>query len=164
MRHQQHRDLLRLAGVHCPPQPHAVAGQPARHVGELPGYDPTSSCLTQSRRLPVQVDIKVASARKAQPGWAGGIPVERATVLSKLAALMTEHADELVAEEVSQTGKPARLASEFDVPGSIDNVDFFAGAARHLEGKASAEYSGDGNLNGAATTLATSTSRTRGRT
>ena len=54
-----------------------------------------------------------------------------------------EHADELVAEEVGQTGKPVRLATEFDVPGSIDNIDFFAGAARHLEGKATAEYSGD---------------------
>lgn len=43
---------------------------------------------------------------------------------------------------VSQTGKPVRLAAEFDVPGSVDNIDFFAGAARRLEGKASAEYSG----------------------
>src|SRR6478672_6929541 len=89
------------------------------------------------------VDAAVAASRKAQPGWAGATPVDRATVLAKLAALMSEHADELVAEEVSQTGKPARLAREFDVPGSIDNVDFFAGAARHLEGKATAEYSGD---------------------
>ena len=48
-----------------------------------------------------------------------------------------------MAEEVSQTGKPVRLATEFDVPGSVDNIDFFAGAARHLEGKATAEYSGD---------------------
>ena len=48
-----------------------------------------------------------------------------------------------MAEEVSQTGKPVRLATEFDVPGSIDNIAFFAGAARHLEGKASAEYSAD---------------------
>ena len=92
---------------------------------------------------PADVDTAVAAARKAQPGWGGATPVDRATVLAKLAALMSEHADELVAEEVSQTGKPARLAREFDVPGSIDNVDFFAGAARHLEGKATAEYSGD---------------------
>ena len=48
-----------------------------------------------------------------------------------------------MAEEVSQTGKPVRLATEFDVPGSVDNIDFFAGAARHLEGKATAEYSAD---------------------
>ena len=92
---------------------------------------------------PADVDTAVAAARRAQPGWGTATPVDRATVLAKLAALMSEHADELVAEEVSQTGKPARLAREFDVPGSIDNVDFFAGAARHLEGKATAEYSGD---------------------
>ena len=92
---------------------------------------------------PADVDTAVAAALEAQRGWGSATPVDRATVLAKLAALMSEHADELVAEEVSQTGKPARLAREFDVPGSIDNVDFFAGAARHLEGKATAEYSGD---------------------
>jgi betaine-aldehyde dehydrogenase len=89
------------------------------------------------------VDKAVASARTAQRGWAKATPVERATVLGKLAELMETHAEELVAEEVSQTGKPVRLASEFDVPGSVDNVQFFAGAARHLEGKATAEYSPD---------------------
>ena len=41
----------------------------------------------------------------------------------------------------SQTGKPLRLTKGFDVPGTIDNIEFFAGAARHLEGKATAEYS-----------------------
>ena len=92
---------------------------------------------------PADVDAAVAAARTAQREWGTATPVDRATVLAKLAALMSDHADDLVAEEVSQTGKPARLAREFDVPGSIDNVDFFAGAARHLEGKATAEYSGD---------------------
>ena len=45
--------------------------------------------------------------------------------------------------ESRQAGKPIRLAREFDIPGTIDNVAFFAGAARNLEGKASAEYSAD---------------------
>jgi betaine-aldehyde dehydrogenase len=89
------------------------------------------------------VDAAVAAARTALPGWATATPADRSAVLAKLAKLAGEHADELVAEEVSQTGKPVRLASEFDVPGSIDNIDFFAGAARHLEGKATAEYSAD---------------------
>ncbi len=92
---------------------------------------------------PADVDVAVAAARAAFPGWSRSTPVERSTVLAKLAALMAEQADLLVAEEVSQTGKPVRLATEFDVPGSIDNVNFFAGAARRLEGKATAEYSGD---------------------
>src|SRR3954469_11049613 len=92
---------------------------------------------------PADVDRAVASARKALAGWATATPADRSAVLAKLATLADDHADELVAEEVSQTGKPVRLATEFDVPGSVDNIDFFAGAARHLEGKATAEYSGD---------------------
>ncbi|WP_445169095.1 gamma-aminobutyraldehyde dehydrogenase [Mycolicibacterium sp. Dal123E01] len=91
----------------------------------------------------VDVDTAVASARAAVRGWSRATPVERATVLAKLAELVEAHANELVAEEVSQTGKPVRLATEFDIPGSIDNISFFAGAARHLEGKATGEYSGD---------------------
>jgi betaine-aldehyde dehydrogenase len=89
------------------------------------------------------VDSAVAAARKALPGWATATPADRSAVLAKLAKLAGEHAEDLVAEEVSQTGKPVRLAGEFDVPGSVDNIDFFAGAARHLEGKATAEYSAD---------------------
>jgi betaine-aldehyde dehydrogenase len=89
------------------------------------------------------VDTAVAAARTALPGWATATPADRSAVLAKLAKLADEHADDLVAEEVSQTGKPVRLAREFDVPGSVDNIDFFAGAARHLEGKATAEYSAD---------------------
>jgi betaine-aldehyde dehydrogenase len=92
---------------------------------------------------PADVDRAVASARAALRGWARATPADRSAVLAKLAALASEHADDLVAEEVGQTGKPVRLAAEFDVPGSVDNIDFFAGAARHLEGKATAEYSGD---------------------
>jgi betaine-aldehyde dehydrogenase len=92
---------------------------------------------------PADVDRAVASARAALSEWATATPADRSAVLAKLAKLADDRADDLVAEEVSQTGKPVRLATEFDVPGSVDNIDFFAGAARHLEGKATAEYSGD---------------------
>ena len=92
---------------------------------------------------PADVDTAVAAARAALPEWATATPADRSSVLFKLAKLAGDAADDLVAEEVSQTGKPVRLASEFDVPGSVDNIDFFAGAARHLEGKATAEYSPD---------------------
>ena len=92
---------------------------------------------------PADVDIAVASARAALPGWSGGHPGGTLRRAVQAGRTGEAHADELVAEEVSQTGKPVRLATEFDVPGSIDNIAFFAGAARHLEGKASAEYSAD---------------------
>jgi betaine-aldehyde dehydrogenase len=89
------------------------------------------------------VDVAVAAARAAQRQWASATPADRSTVLAKLAELVETNAELFIAEEVAQTGKPVRLATEFDVPGSIDNIAFFAGAARHLEGKASAEYSAD---------------------
>ena len=92
---------------------------------------------------PGDVDVAVAAARAALPGWSGATPAVRSAVLFKLAELLEAHAEEIIAEEVSQTGKPVRLATEFDVPGSVDNIAFFAGAARHLEGKATAEYSAD---------------------
>lgn len=92
---------------------------------------------------PGDVDVAVASARSALRHWAAATPVERSTVLARLAELAEADAETLIAEEVAQTGKPVRLATEFDVPGSIDNIAFFAGAARHLGGKATAEYSAD---------------------
>ncbi|HEX5144348.1 MAG TPA: gamma-aminobutyraldehyde dehydrogenase [Mycobacterium sp.] len=92
---------------------------------------------------PADVDAAVAAARTAFPDWARATPAERAGVLARLAELMDANAEVFIAEEVAQCGKPVRLATEFDVPGSVDNVAFFAGAARHLEGKATAEYSGD---------------------
>jgi betaine-aldehyde dehydrogenase len=82
--------------------------------------------LTLAR--PVDVDAAVACARAALPGWSGATPAERSAVLATLAELLQAHAAEVVAEEVSQTGKPVRLATEFDVPGSVDNIAFFAGA------------------------------------
>ncbi|CAJ1584993.1 gamma-aminobutyraldehyde dehydrogenase [[Mycobacterium] wendilense] len=92
---------------------------------------------------PATVDAAVEAARAALRGWATAAPVDRSAVLAKLAALMDAHSEVFIAEEVRQTGKPVRLATEFDLPGSIDNVAFFAGAARRLEGKATAEYSPD---------------------
>ncbi|TPW91488.1 aldehyde dehydrogenase family protein, partial [Schumannella luteola] len=56
--------------------------------------------------------------------------------------LLEERAEEFAQLESRQAGKPIRLTREFDVPGTIDNVAFFSGAARNLEGKATAEYSG----------------------
>lgn len=89
------------------------------------------------------VDEAVAAAKAAFPGWARTIPAERATLLHKLAAELDAAADDLAAAETAQCGKPIRLSQQFDVPGTVDNTAFFAGAARNLEGKASGEYSGD---------------------
>ncbi|WNE99175.1 gamma-aminobutyraldehyde dehydrogenase [Streptomyces luomodiensis] len=92
---------------------------------------------------PADVDAAVAAAEAAFPVWAGATPGERSDALHRFAAALTARADDLAHAESSQCGKPIKLSTEFDVPGTIDNTAFFAGAARHVEGKAAAEYSGD---------------------
>ncbi|MFF4475438.1 gamma-aminobutyraldehyde dehydrogenase [Streptomyces sp. NPDC001520] len=89
------------------------------------------------------VDAAVAAAGAAFPEWAGATPGERSDALHRFAAVLTERADDLAYAESLQCGKPIKLSTEFDVPGSIDNTSFFAGAARQLEGKAAGEYSRD---------------------
>jgi len=88
------------------------------------------------------VAAAVAAASDAFPEWSRAMPAERSAALHALAARMAGRSDEYAAIESRQTGKPLRLSSGFDVPGSIDNIAFFAGAARNLEGKAAAEWDG----------------------
>ncbi|MFH9687410.1 gamma-aminobutyraldehyde dehydrogenase [Streptomyces sp. NPDC017413] len=89
------------------------------------------------------VDAAVAAARAAFPGWSGATPGERSEAMHRFAAVLAEQADDFAYAESLQCGKPIKLSTEFDVPGTVDNAAFFAGAARHLEGKAAAEYDGD---------------------
>ncbi|MFI6580479.1 gamma-aminobutyraldehyde dehydrogenase [Embleya sp. NPDC050493] len=86
------------------------------------------------------VDAAVAAAKGAFPQWSQATPGERATALNRLSVLLEERAEEFARVETAQAGKPIRLSTEFDVPGTIDNTAFFAGAARNLEGKAAGEY------------------------
>ncbi|MBW1596114.1 gamma-aminobutyraldehyde dehydrogenase [Streptomyces sp. JJ38] len=92
---------------------------------------------------PADVDAAVRAAERALPAWAGATPADRSEALYRFKAALDGRAEELVWAESLQCGKPLRLSREFDVPGSIDNVAFFAGAARRLDGLAAAEYSGD---------------------
>lgn len=92
---------------------------------------------------PQDVDDAVAAARAALPGWAGATPGFRSDALTRLAAVLAERAADFALVESAQTGKPIKLATEFDVPGTVDNTAFFAGAARNLEGRATGEWSGD---------------------
>ncbi|MCC9307083.1 gamma-aminobutyraldehyde dehydrogenase [Kitasatospora sp. RB6PN24] len=89
------------------------------------------------------VDAAVAAATAALPEWAGATPGARSEALLRLSAVLAEHAADFARVETAQTGKPIKLSTEFDVPGTIDNTAFFAGAARNLEGRAAGEYSGD---------------------
>jgi 1-pyrroline dehydrogenase len=86
------------------------------------------------------VDRAVAAADAAFIEWAETPPAERAQAVLKLADRLEEHADEFAKLESANVGKPL-AAARGEVEFAIDNLRFFAGAARVLEGKAAAEYS-----------------------
>jgi betaine-aldehyde dehydrogenase len=91
----------------------------------------------------VDLDRAVAAAARAFPEWARTTPGERAGLLNRLGGIVAGRARQFAEAETAHVGKPIRLSSGYDVAGSIDNIYFFAGAARNLEGKAAAEYSPD---------------------
>jgi betaine-aldehyde dehydrogenase len=115
------------------------SGESSTVINPATGEDVTQIDLASAE----DVNEAVAVARTAFGEWSRTTPGERSSLLYKFARLVDAHADELAELETHQAGKPIRLTTEFDVPGTIDNIDFFAGAARNLEGKASAEYSPD---------------------
>jgi 1-pyrroline dehydrogenase len=86
------------------------------------------------------VDRAVEAAVAAFRGWGfEATPADRATALFKLADRLEEHSQELAELEAENVGKPISLA-ESEMPFLVDNLRFFAGAARLLEGKAAGEY------------------------
>ena len=86
------------------------------------------------------IDLAVAAARRAFDGWSQTTPAERATALLAIADAIEEHGEELAREEAINAGKPyaSVLADEIGV--MADNLRFFAGAARCMEGRAAGEY------------------------
>src|SRR5215218_6425460 len=86
------------------------------------------------------VDRAVAAARKAFEGWSTAIPADRSTALLKLADAIEEHAEELADLESADAGKPRNAFLEDEIPACSDQLRYFAGAARNLEGKAAGEY------------------------
>jgi 1-pyrroline dehydrogenase len=86
-----------------------------------------------------EVDEVVERAKQALPGWLDATPKERSELLHKLADVLEENAEELAQIESRNVGKPIGLARE-EMPFAVDNLRFFAGAARNLEGKSAGEY------------------------
>jgi 1-pyrroline dehydrogenase len=85
------------------------------------------------------VDRAVDAAKKAWPTWRESTPAERAELLLKLADVIDEHTDELAELESQNVGKPLAAARD-EMPVCSDNIRFFAGAARILEGRSAGEY------------------------
>jgi len=86
------------------------------------------------------VNRAVAAARGAFDEWSTATPATRSMALLKLAEAIEEHAEELAALESADAGKPLKAVTEDEMPAMSDQLRFFAGAARNLEGRASGEY------------------------
>src|SRR2546421_2961721 len=101
-------------------------------TGEVIAHAPLSSAA--------DVDRAVKAARAAFEGWATTTPGERALAMLKLADAIEEHAEEISELEADNAGKPINAFRQDEIPFMVDNLRFFAGAARTLEGRSAGEY------------------------
>ncbi|HEX5115503.1 MAG TPA: gamma-aminobutyraldehyde dehydrogenase [Pseudonocardiaceae bacterium] len=104
--------------------------------------DPTSGDVFGSAPLSSTADVDTAyrAAAGAFESWRDSTPSDRQRALLKLADVMETRADEFVAAESQNTGKPLELTRTEEIPPSVDQIRFFAGAARLLEGRSAGEY------------------------
>ncbi len=86
------------------------------------------------------VDKAMKAASNAFVDWRDSTPSERQRALLKIADAIEARADEFVAIESENCGKPMGLTASEEVPPMVDQIRFFAGAARNLEGKSAGEY------------------------
>ncbi len=86
------------------------------------------------------VDRAVKAARRAFEGWSNTTPAQRALALLAIADVIEEHGDEIARLEALNAGKPIEAVKGDEIPVMADNLRFFAGAARCLEGRAAGEY------------------------
>ena len=86
------------------------------------------------------VDAAFKAADDAFTHWRDSTPSTRQRALLKIADAIEDRAEEIIAIEVESTGKPISLTTSEEVPPMVDQIRFFAGAARNLEGKSAGEY------------------------
>jgi betaine-aldehyde dehydrogenase len=127
-----------------PPRLHNVIGGAAvPPSGPVrPIVDPvTGSPYAEARdSTGADVDRACAAAKAALDGWRATTPSERSRMLSSAADVLERNADDLARVEVADTGKPYLATLEDELPPIVDQLRFFAGAARLLTGSASGEY------------------------
>jgi betaine-aldehyde dehydrogenase len=89
------------------------------------------------------VDAAMRAAADAFEGWRDATPSERQKALLRIADAVEDRADDLVAAESRNTGKPLGLTRSEEIGPMVDQIRFFAGAARLLEGRSAGEYLAD---------------------
>jgi betaine-aldehyde dehydrogenase len=122
---------------------HNLIGGQASPVGEtMPVLNPATGeelwCAPISDAG--EVDRAVRAARGAFAAWSQSTPAQRSQALLSLADVVERHSEELARLEALNAGKPIAAVSGDELPVIADNLRFFAGAARTLEGRAAGEY------------------------
>ena len=107
-----------------------------------PVIDPSTGRAYAEAALSGEADVDraMAAAADAFHGWSQTTPSQRSLALYRIADAIEARAEEVLATEVANTGKPIALTRSEEIPPMVDQIRFFAGAARMLEGKAAAEY------------------------
>ena len=86
------------------------------------------------------VDSAMKAAASAFEGWRDSTPGERQKAINKIADAIEARSEELIALESENTGKPIAVTRAEEMGPMLDQIRFFAGAARNLEGRSAAEY------------------------
>ena len=104
--------------------------------------DPTTGDVFGSAPLSGQADVDAAyhAAATAFESWRDATPSDRQRAMLRFADAVEARAEDLIAAECQNTGKPIGLTRSEELPPSVDQLRFFAGAARLLEGRAAGEY------------------------
>lgn len=107
--------------------------------------NPTTGEVFASAPISNEADVEVAfkAAAKAFETWKETTPSERSLAMFRIADLFEEKAEELVAIESENTGKPIGVTMAEEIGPMVDQIRYFATAARNLEGKSAAEYMKD---------------------
>lgn len=121
-----------IAGEHVEPADGRYGDLTDPSTGEVFASAPVSG--------PADVDRAMRAAATAFESWRDTTPGERQLALLKIADAIEARADELVDVECRNTGKPRALTLSEEVPPGLDQIRFFAGAARVLEGRSAGEY------------------------
>ncbi len=118
-----------------------------QHVAAASGetaelIDPSTGEVFATAPLSREADVDAAfqSAARAFEDWRETTPSERQRALLRIADAIEERGSQLVEVESQNTGKPHELTASEEIPPMCDQIRFFAGAARVLEGKSAAEY------------------------
>ena len=116
-----------------------VAAQDGRTT---PVIDPVTGKQYATAALsgPADVDSAMKAAADAFESWKHSTPSIRQKAINDIADAMEANMTELIEAEIENTGKPRAITFSEEVPPMMDQIRFFAGAARMLEGKSAGEY------------------------